>query len=120
MQMANALATRNVSICLGTPKIKSAPHLGGKALDVVLLGVERALGHKQRKVGVLHAHRLDALVEERLDGLPDRERVRDAGCSSLAAPETTASFSAFSDLTACFMLGQVFMLCFPTVTAAIS
>ena len=43
---------------------------------MVFLGVERALGHKEREVGVLHAQRLDPGVKEARDGLPDGEAVR--------------------------------------------
>ncbi len=45
-------------------------------LDVFSLALEEALGHEQRKVGVLVARRLEALVEPGLHVFPQAEAVR--------------------------------------------
>ena len=49
---------------------------GREALDVVLLGLERLLRDKHREVAALDPDRLDLLVEELLDLLPDAKRPR--------------------------------------------
>ncbi len=46
--------------------------LRAEALDVLRLTLDKALGDQQGEVGVLNAHRLDAVVELALDQLPDR------------------------------------------------
>mmetsp|Transcript_17062 Transcript_17062/g.37589 ORF Transcript_17062/g.37589 Transcript_17062/m.37589 type:complete len:335 (+) Transcript_17062:1359-2363(+) len=55
---------------IGVPILGDPGNLRRKTLHVVLLCLQCALGHEQRKIGVLHTELLDLAIEKTLDHFP--------------------------------------------------